>query len=102
MILIVMSYPVNTEHDEADNVREKARPQLDQFVSQVQSIHLRYGRDLDVEHHQGHRDGKDVVRQASIRVLLSPLIRFVSPTMCSVSEYTEMTAFISQIDIHRG
>src|SRR5215468_7520846 len=40
--------------------------------------------------------------RASIRVLLSPLIRFVSPTMSSVSEYIEMTAFISQIDIHRA
>src|SRR5262245_39468147 len=29
----------------------------------------------------GHRDGKDAVVRASIRVLLSPLIRFVSPTM---------------------
>src|SRR5262245_20277117 len=50
----------------------------------------------------GHRDGKDAVVRASIRVLLSPLIRFVSPTMSSVSEYIEMTAFISQIDIPRA
>ena len=63
MILIVVSHPVNTEHDEADNVREKTRPQLDQFVSQVPLIHVRYGSDLDVEHHQRHRNSKDAVCQ---------------------------------------
>src|SRR5262249_1235855 len=40
--------------------------------------------------------------RASIRVLLSPVLRSVSPTMSSVSEYPEMTASISQIDIDRG
>ena len=34
-------------------------------------------------------------------LMLSPLIRFVSPTMSSVSEYIEMTGFVPQIDIRR-
>ena len=62
-ILVVVSHPVNTEHDEADNVREKTRPQLDQLVLQVQMVHRGYRGDLDVEHYQSHCNGKDAIRQ---------------------------------------
>jgi hypothetical protein len=64
VILVVVPHPVDAEHHEADRVDEELRPQAEQFADE------RFGRriagklrDLDVEDHQRHRDGKDTVAQ---------------------------------------
>src|SRR5215831_6955679 len=63
MVLIVVSHPINSQHHKADSIGQKPRPKLPQFMSQAEPGHSRYDWDLDIEHHQGHRDSKDAIGQ---------------------------------------
>lgn len=58
--LVMVADPVDAEHHEADRVAEQLRSERCQ-VADSQAV----GdvRDVDLEHHQGHRDGEHAVGQ---------------------------------------
>jgi len=63
IVILIVVYPIDTQHDEADNVGKESRPKPDQFVVQAQWRRLRWSGQLDVKHHQRQGDGKDPIRQ---------------------------------------